>query len=45
MSYFDNQRMEQVGLWFMVGVTGLGCLVSVFVRPKLRRAIIDKKGT
>ena len=33
----------QVGLWFIVGLVGLGCLISIFVRPKLRRVKLDEK--
>ncbi len=43
MSYFDSVHMEQAGLWFMVGVTALACLITIFVRPKLRRVNIEKK--
>ncbi len=44
VGHFSDQSVNQVpiGLWFMVGVTGLGCLVTVFVRPKLRRVKIDE---
>ena len=32
-----------VGLWFMVGVIALACILTIFVRPELRRVKIDKK--
>ncbi len=45
MGYFDSVDKESYGLWFMVGVTALGCIITIFVRPKLRRYNIDKQGT
>ncbi|XP_064393751.1 heme transporter FLVCR1-like [Halichondria panicea] len=43
MSYFNSVHMESVGLWFIVGITALGCLITIFVKPKLRRVNIEKK--
>ena len=45
VGYFADPSVNnvQVGLWSMVGLVGLSCLISLLVRPELRRVKIDKK--
>ena len=45
VGHFADRSVNKVpvGLWFMVGVAGLACVLTVFVRPELRRVKIDKK--
>ena len=43
VGHYSSPDVDQVpvGLWFMVGVTVLGFVLALFVRPELRRVKID----
>lgn len=41
VGHYSSIDQVPIGLWFMLGVTALGLIVAVFVRPELRRVKID----
>ena len=41
VGHYSSTDQVPVGLWFMVGVTALGFVIALFVRPELRRVKID----